>query len=320
MRRWFLSYHSPDQALAKRLKAAIERKDSTTRVFFAPTHLRAGGSWSAQLAKEIAEANAFILLIGEAGVGQWQVPEYDEALDRWVKSPADFPLIVVLLEGQSVPGLPFVRRLHFVISADPASEKDVARLYDAAAGSGTRPGELWRYTTPYRGLEAMEEKDSDFFFGRNKETVDVLVALASAPDRLPVLIGNSGVGKSSLAQAGVLAALKRQAWPEGSGETETWPHGFADSRRWCFLTVRPGVNPLQALVEPFLQIWQFDPTDPRREMRRTEWIENLREGRNTLSGLLTATEARLEEQGQPSPPGFFLYVDQGEELYTRAGR
>ena len=25
--------------------------------------------------------------------------------------------------------------------------------------------ELWRYTSPYRGLEAMEEKDSDYFFG-----------------------------------------------------------------------------------------------------------------------------------------------------------
>jgi hypothetical protein len=37
MRRWFLSYHSPDQALAERLKAAIERKDdSASRVFFAP--------------------------------------------------------------------------------------------------------------------------------------------------------------------------------------------------------------------------------------------------------------------------------------------
>src|SRR5580700_1132665 len=202
MRRWFLSYHSPDQALAERLKAAIERKDSSTRVFFAPTNLRAGGSWSAQLAQEIADATAFILLVGEAGVGQWQVPEYDEALDRWVKSPADFPLIIVLLEGQSVPGLPFVRRLHFVISADPASEKDVARLYDAASGGGTRPGELWRYTQPYRGLEAMEEKDSDYFFGRKRETVEVLSALAAAPDRLPVLIGNSGVGKSSLVQAG----------------------------------------------------------------------------------------------------------------------
>ena len=65
MRRWFLSYHSPDQALAERLKAAIERKDSASRVFFAPTHMRAGGSWSAQLAQEIADATAFILLIGE---------------------------------------------------------------------------------------------------------------------------------------------------------------------------------------------------------------------------------------------------------------
>jgi hypothetical protein len=39
-----------------------------------------------------------------------------------------------------------------------------------------------------------------------------------------VLLGNSGVGKSSLAQAGVLAALKRQAWPEGAGGERIWPH------------------------------------------------------------------------------------------------
>jgi hypothetical protein len=51
-------------------------------IFFAPTKLRAGGSWSAQLAQEIAEANAFILLVGEQGVGDWQVLEYDEALDK----------------------------------------------------------------------------------------------------------------------------------------------------------------------------------------------------------------------------------------------
>jgi hypothetical protein len=38
------------------------------------------------LPKKIAEANAFILLIGAAGIGKWQVPEYDEALDKWVNS------------------------------------------------------------------------------------------------------------------------------------------------------------------------------------------------------------------------------------------
>jgi hypothetical protein len=92
-------------------KAAIEHKDAASRLFFAPTHLRAGGSWTAQLAQEIAAASAFILLIGPAGIGKWQIPEYDEALDRWVNSCRTFPLIVVLLEGQTAPGLQFLRQL-----------------------------------------------------------------------------------------------------------------------------------------------------------------------------------------------------------------
>jgi hypothetical protein len=141
MRRWFLSYHSPDEALAERLKAALESKDIGTRVFFAPSSLRAGGFWSKVLAEEIAQADAFILLVGEKGVGDWQVLEYDEALDKRAKLP-DFPVILVLLEGQTAPGLPFLRRLHWIITPDPSSEKDVARLLDAAAGSGTRLGEL----------------------------------------------------------------------------------------------------------------------------------------------------------------------------------
>src|SRR5262249_18963144 len=49
-----------------------------------------------------------------------------------------------------------------------------------------------------------------------------------------------------------------------------------------------------------------------------EWINGLVEGRNTLRDLLNATEGRLEELGQPKPPLFFIYIDQGEELYVRA--
>jgi len=154
MQRWFLSYHSPDQAVAERLKVAIERKDSDSRVFFAPTNMRAGGSWSAQLAQEIADATAFVLLIGKE-VGPWQVLEYDEALDKWAKAPSAFPLVVVLLEGHTAPGLPFLRRLHWIITPDPTSEKDIARLFDAVCVGGANPGELWRYTSPYRCLVAM---------------------------------------------------------------------------------------------------------------------------------------------------------------------
>ena len=213
MPRWFLSYHSPDEELAKRLKSAIEGKDAGSSVFFAPSSLRAGGAWTAQLADELAKADAFLLLIGEHGVGKWQVPEYDEALDRWVKSEPPFPLVVVLLEGQTAPGLPFLRRLHWIVTPRPGVREgrrpNSRREHRASRGP---PSELWRYASPYRGLEAMEEKDSDYFFGRTRETIEALDALAEH-GRLPILIGNSGVGKSSLAQAGVLAALKRQAWP-----------------------------------------------------------------------------------------------------------
>src|SRR6266851_969335 len=185
MRRWFLSYNSQDLGLMQSLETALRRKDAGAGIFFAPRSLRAGGYWLPQLAKEIAEATAFVLLVGDKGLGPWQILEYYEALDRRVKEN-DFPVVLVLLQDQPAPGLPFLRQLHWIVTPDPASEQSLARLIDAAAGAGTRPGELWRHTAPYRGLTAMTEADSDFFFGRTAETVEVIRALESAPDKLPI--------------------------------------------------------------------------------------------------------------------------------------
>jgi formylglycine-generating enzyme required for sulfatase activity len=317
MPSWFLSYNSQDLALMQRLQAALGQRDPAAKIFFAPASLRAGGFWLPELAKSIAEATAFVLMVGEKGLGPWQVMEYYEALDRRVKQH-DFPVILVLMDGQSAPGLPFLRQLHWIVTADPASELSVAQIVDAAHGGGTQPRQLWRHTAPYRGLAAMSETDSDFFFGRGRETVEVIRALEAAPDRLPVLLGNSGVGKSSLAQAGVLAALKRQAWPEEARPPSAWPQAFHDSRQWCFLTLRPGVDPLKSLVEAFLDIWQYAAADFERVRQQNGWIELLRDGKATLCDLIEATARRRGELKQPMPPGFFLYVDQGEELYVRA--
>ena len=195
----------------------------------------------------------------------------------------------------------------------------MARLFDAASGTGARPGELWRYTSPYRGLAAMEEKDSDYFFGREEKTVEVIKSLATASGQLVILLGNSGVGKSSVAQAGVLAALKRQAWPERADAAPEWPDAFRESRRWCFLTLKPGAEPVRALVEPFLWTWQFDAVDPRRAELLSSWVSKLIDGKVTLRDLLDATEARYRDAlHQAKPPAFLLYIDQGEELYVRA--
>jgi formylglycine-generating enzyme required for sulfatase activity len=317
MRRWFLSYNSQDLALMQSLESALRRKDAGAKIFFAPTSLRAGGLWLPELAREIAEATAFVLLVGKKGVSAWQSMEYYEALDRRVKHP-DFPVVLLLLDGQPAPGLPFLRQLHWLISADPASEQSLAHMMDAVSGNSASPGELWRYTAPYRGLAAMTEADSDYFFGRGHETSEVINALAATSDKLPVLLGNSGVGKSSLAQAGAIAALMRQAWPETVEAPPAWPAAFDASRGWCFLKLRPGTDPVRALVEPFLWTWQFDAVDPKRAELQSSWAQKLIDGKVELRDLLDATQARYrEELHQPEPPAFLMYIDQGEELYVR---
>lgn len=315
-RKLFLSYHSPDEPLARGLMDAVRQRDPAADVFFAPSKLRAGGLWSKQLAEALLGATAFVLLVGERGVGDWQVFEYDEALDRSVKSPS-FPLIVILLEGQTAPGLPFLRRFHWIVTSDPTSTGAIGRLFDAL-DNRSEAVELWRYTSPYRGLEAMQEKDSEFFFGRNGKTIETLLALANTPRRLPILIGNSGVGKSSLAQAGVLASLKRQAWPEIARPPSAWPAAFQDSRQWCFLSFKPGTEPIKALVRAFFDTWQLSAVDADRIDQQNKFIELLREKKASLIDLLDASVDRRKELDQPVPPAFLIYIDQGEELYARA--
>ena len=58
---------------------------------------------------------------------------------------------------------------------------------------------------PYKGLVPYAEEDARFFFGREADRQIVTANLYAA--RLTILYGASGVGKSSLLQAGVLAYL-----------------------------------------------------------------------------------------------------------------
>src|ERR1700738_2303426 len=126
MRRWFLSYNSQDLGLIASLEAGLPRKEPDARICCAPKNLRAGGLWLPELAREIAEATAFVLLVGEKGIGPWQAMEYYEALDRRVKQH-DFPVIFMLLDGQPAPGLPFLRQLHWGITTDPGSGRGMAQ-------------------------------------------------------------------------------------------------------------------------------------------------------------------------------------------------
>ena len=66
---------------------------------------------------------------------------------------------------------------------------------------------------PYRGLKPYEAKDAAIFFGRDAAIVRVLDQIRqvrnSGIDKLLVILGSSGAGKSSFMRAGLWPRLER---------------------------------------------------------------------------------------------------------------
>lgn len=85
--------------------------------------------------------------------------------------------------------------------------------------------------SPYIGLASFQEEDAHRFFGRERIVAELVAHVASS--RFLVIAGPSGSGKSSVARAGLMHALKTGALP-GSGD-------------WCYETLMPGRHPLSEL-------------------------------------------------------------------------
>jgi TIR domain len=315
--RVFLSFHSPDRECALALKTAIEEAQPSSEVFVDQTGLRYGHLWQPALFDAIAKSTAFIILVSNQ-LGDWQKVEYYEARDRKVRDDDYVLLPIVIADKAKGPAanLPGLAQLHWIETTEPAAPEPLSGILGALSSKAVpKPPEPWRIINPYRGLLALEEQDADFFFGRDLETALVLDAVLSKPGRLIALIGNSGVGKSSLVQAGVIGSLKRQRWP---GVDYSWPPALKDSRSWAFLSMRPGEDPIEALASTFASVWFADATNPDRVARRKKWAAMLKSGEAGFSDLIQTTDARFEtELGLAPPPRFFIYIDQGEELYSR---
>jgi WD40 repeat protein/DNA-binding SARP family transcriptional activator len=110
-------------------------------------------------------------------------------------------------------------------------ERDVLRHDSRLDHPGPGAADPAAGTCPFKGLASFESDDAAYFCGRD-ELVRELVARA-AESSLVGLLGASGMGKSSLLRAGLLAALRAGALP--------------GSRAWTVVLMRPGERPRQAL-------------------------------------------------------------------------
>lgn len=335
----FLSFSFRYQAQAEILAERLRALDTVDDVFLSSETLIGGQRWLEQLQARIHDADAFVFMLGEY-VGNWQRLEFADAFDRKIAEDAErestgrpsLPLVPLIFEPDApatllrrdARGVPFVQRLHLIVDPDAFPRRgsgfdiNLATLQQIArglSGEAQAATQLWRTINPYRGLLALREQDADFLFGRDIDVVNILTAIAEQPAKLLLALGGSGVGKSSLVFAGVFAALERQTLPGGA----TWPAVLADCRSWPRLALTPGTEPVRNLAGAFLSQW-LKPTTAAYHEEADAFRKLLTEG-GSIERLIEAADAGItEKSGCNRPPRYLLYVDQGEELYTRAGR
>lgn len=174
-----------------------------------------------------------------------------------------------------------------------------AAVASTPALSGRAPA-----SSPYRGLSAFQIDDAPLFFGREVLTEKLWLrfkALFAAPDatRLLAVLGPSGSGKSSVARAGLLAALTVNPVP-----------GPQAVRR---IAIKPGEHPLRTLALALQPSSTGRSSSPDLGAQR-KLIEDLGQPnkRGEFDGL-TLWAANLPDAAT-SP--LVLLVDQFEEVYT----
>ena len=144
---------------------------------------------------------------------------------------------------------------------------------------------------PYPGLRPFEPDEWTIFFGRELMIDEVIDRLAR--DRVVLVHGASGSGKSSLIRAGVLPRLARQQ--------------RRDNGVWRGCLMRPSGGPLWNLAAAFASV-----------ENRTDDIVRIREIVRLLNGA-NATMSSVTAQLEGSPDSrLCIVIDQFEELFRFA--
>lgn len=159
--------------------------------------------------------------------------------------------------------------------------------------------------SPYRGLNAFEERDSPFFFGRETSATEILARLSGLLQTpgLLVVSGVSGAGKSSLLQAGVLPRIR------GAGLT-----GAPGSASWPCLVINPTRAPLDELASGAALLTGTDAASVRRGLDE-----------DPRGFALTARQAAGAQSDEPvgirdqAVRRLLLVVDQFEQVFTQCG-
>ncbi len=309
----FLSYSRNDLDAANRLRDVLAVAQLT--VFKDDASLHAGDRWLTKLQEAVGGCSAFVVLVGRDGVRRWIGAEVEVALIRHLQPHDDkdrLPIFPILLGDATPESLPPFLALFQVTrwnGKEDLPEALIKALYARQARFDSGPafkGDL------FLGLSAFTSKETRQFFGRRRETLEALAGLGDQTESNPEqrtnfsgnaytrwlqIEGNSGSGKSSLLQAGILPMIERGA---------LWARTGIDD--WQILgPMMPGSNPVKMLADVLVR--KLD--DPARSPLTIEGLQQ--RFQDTQEGF-----ANLLRERRPGDGAFLLVIDQFEELFTFA--
>jgi hypothetical protein len=162
-----------------------------------------------------------------------------------------------------------------------------------------------RTFNPFPGLRPFEPEEDHLFFGRERETDELLRRLRRS--RFLAVIGASGSGKSSLVRCGLISALHGGFMANAGSQ-------------WRIALMRPGEDPIGHLAGALDRVL---PADPELEDTSSTILEATLRG--SSRGLVDSVRhaALSAAGGQRSSPGdaasgvgnVLVVVDQFEELF-----
>jgi WD40 repeat protein len=238
----FLSHSGADTDAARELKCRLldspDARAAGLSIWLDKDDLGAGIGWQAQIENAISKrTTAFAVHIGAKGVVNWVDSEVRLALSR-ATSATDYPFIPILSrECTGAAALPPFAQQYQGVHDPLNNPEEFAKLLRAALGRS--PGEkAVALENPFVGLKSMTEADADRFFGRNEEIASLVDKLK--PHRLIAVVADSGAGKSSLVQAGLIPAFRGGKLSDMAGREP-------DDRLWHVVVMRPGRDPVKGL-------------------------------------------------------------------------
>jgi len=296
----FLSHNSKDKPVVEEIGKYL-KKEANLKVFLDSWCLIPGNEWQEDLESALTQSHSCVVFVGQNEIGPWQNEEMRYALDEMV-SKRSIRVVPVLLPGVKRPEkeslLPiFLRRRMWVEFQNHWNELDALnRLVCGIKGYFPYSGEAQSVASisnenlcPFRGLEVFREQDSPFFFGREAIVERLVQRLHHT--RFLAILGPSGVGKSSIVQAGLIPRLRFDS---------------------IIALITPRIDPIEELAFGIHNACLHDVSP--QIGRPEEWVKRLKQSADALHYIAREVIEPLKSIGKNR---VVLIVDQFEELFTQ---